>query len=465
MSFNVLGLTTLTIALPSLFLKGTVRLEFGPLCPTLPPFSGISISLPHEPCIDPEVTVAGVPLTAIPGVSTALVWALNQALNPVFLSPCKLVIPFWKSMEADPMNMKALGILRVRVKRATDLPNVDYLSLSDPYCVVAVEGADADAPPTASAASADPAALERRETRVIDDDLDPVWDETFELLVREDGARLKLSIWDFEQLYNHTVIGEVRDIDIAQELTPDVMTDASFELNSPFGSQGSLRCDLEYKPFLDRQATQRNMEHVSSEWSVGVLLLHVIRCQNVSAAPQTAILVTADVGGEPKRTMAKQLHHAIFFDTLLHFPVSHIQQQKLRLRLVEEVQGTVLGTLEFRISDVVDSGGFLNGEWKLAQSRNGTIELSLEFRYVSPKREGTDQLRIVHRAEAARRMSAMTPPRVSRVEEASMDLLKETGLSWIAAGAGMAQMLASPRGLGRKDARGREDAAEEALSS
>ena len=396
-TFNVLSITTLTVAISDLFFKGCIRLEFGPLCPTLPPFSGISVSMPYEPAVDFELTFGGIPLTALPGVTTALRYGLSQALNPTFLSPCKLKVPFWKTMEADPMNMSALGMLRVRIKKAVDLPNVDYLSLTNPYCVFTVEdGEDASTQP------------ERHETRVIDDDLDPLWDESFEVLVRNDGAKLRFTLWHFEQLYNHTVIGEVPGIDIVQQLKPDMLTDASFELNSPNGSaqsQGVLKCGLEWKPLLERQAVhlQRDMDHRDSEWSKGVLLLHVIRCQNVTAPAPTSILVTADVGGEPKRTASKQLHNAVFFDSFLYFPVSHVNQQKLRLRLVEDVQGAVLGTLEFRISDVVNSGGFLNGEWKLAQSRNGSIELSLEFRYVSPERKGADQLSIIQHPEQSRK--------------------------------------------------------------
>jgi len=69
--------------------------------------------------------------------------------------------------------------LRVTILKATNLINADWLSLSDPYCVLDVNGTRR---------------LQFR-TRVIDDDLYPVWNEGFEFTY-EPGDELDFSVWD-----------------------------------------------------------------------------------------------------------------------------------------------------------------------------------------------------------------------------------------------------------------------------
>mmetsp|Transcript_11591 Transcript_11591/g.23814 ORF Transcript_11591/g.23814 Transcript_11591/m.23814 type:complete len:808 (-) Transcript_11591:58-2481(-) len=80
-----------------------------------------------------------------------------------------------------PSGSRLKGTWRVVIKSAKNLPNMDDQSVSDPYCVV-------------KALSADGQHCFEQVTRVIHNDLNPVWEETLDLPLAADADALKKAL-------------------------------------------------------------------------------------------------------------------------------------------------------------------------------------------------------------------------------------------------------------------------------
>ena len=62
--------------------------------------------------------------------------------------------------------------------------------------------------------------------------------------------------------------------------------------------------------------------------------------------------------------------------------------QKLELRAVDSATGEQLGHLQQNVVSIVRSGGELSGTLQLSGSQNGSVELKMHFRHVSPHTHG-----------------------------------------------------------------------------
>ena len=80
-----------------------------------------------------------------------------------------------------PAGSRLKGMWRVGIKSAKNLPNMDEVSVSDPYCCI-------------KATSADGKHCFEQVTRVIHNDLNPVWDATLDLPIASDADALRKAL-------------------------------------------------------------------------------------------------------------------------------------------------------------------------------------------------------------------------------------------------------------------------------
>ncbi|CAI8012691.1 Myoferlin [Geodia barretti] len=81
--------------------------------------------------------------------------------------------------------------LSVLVKSASSLPNVEKFSKSDPMCVIVLQG-------------------EKRKTKVIDNNLDPQWNETLTWTLQaalSGSESLEIEVYDYEKLRSNRLLG------------------------------------------------------------------------------------------------------------------------------------------------------------------------------------------------------------------------------------------------------------------
>ncbi|KAI6691577.1 hypothetical protein NL676_028405 [Syzygium grande] len=142
-----------------------------------------------EPRIDYTLKAVGGSLTAIPGLSDMIDDTMNSIVTDSLQWPHRIVVPLGGipvdihqiSYLPSHLELKPQGKLTVTVVKANDLKNMELIGKSDPYTVVYIRP------------------LFKVKTKVIDDNLNPVWDETFNLIVEDKETQsLILEIWDIK---------------------------------------------------------------------------------------------------------------------------------------------------------------------------------------------------------------------------------------------------------------------------
>ncbi|CAI8607374.1 unnamed protein product [Vicia faba] len=158
------------------------------LAEEIPCISAVVVALlaEPEPKIDYTLKAVGGSLTALPGVSDMIEDTVNAIVNDTLKWPHRIVVPLGGiPVDISELELKPQGRLEVTVVKATDLKNKEMIGKSDPYVVLYIRP------------------LFKVKTKVIDNNLNPVWDQTFELIAEDKETQ--------------SVIFEVFDEDIGQD--------------------------------------------------------------------------------------------------------------------------------------------------------------------------------------------------------------------------------------------------------
>ncbi|PKI49558.1 hypothetical protein CRG98_030051 [Punica granatum] len=158
------------------------------LAEEIPCISAVVVSLLTEPKpkIDYTLKAVGGSLTAIPGISDMIDDTVNTIVTDMLQWPHRIVVPLGGiPVDTSELELKPQGELMVTVVRANDLKNMEMIGKSDPYVVLYVRP------------------LFKVKTRVIENNLNPVWNQTFNLIAEDKETQ--------------SIIIEVFDRDIGQD--------------------------------------------------------------------------------------------------------------------------------------------------------------------------------------------------------------------------------------------------------
>ena len=171
-----------------------------------PPFvNTVSFTLMGLPKVEASCTPLiekGANLLNLPIISNFVNWAIATAAN-MYVAPKSLTLDVGKMLQGDDIlkETEALGVLFIRIHKATGLSKQDRRGSdgggSDPYICVAFSKFGKP----------------QYCTRVIQDDLNPVFSESCGLLVTSDiikaDEQLSLELWDSDRSSADDVVGKV----------------------------------------------------------------------------------------------------------------------------------------------------------------------------------------------------------------------------------------------------------------
>ncbi|KAJ8556320.1 hypothetical protein K7X08_023078 [Anisodus acutangulus] len=147
-----------------------------------PCISAVVVALLSEPKprIDYTLKAVGGSLTAIPGLSDMIEDTVDSIVTDMLEWPHRIVVPIGGlPVDTSDLELKPQGKLTVTVMRATNLKNQEMIGKSDPYVVLYIRP------------------LFKFKTKTIDNNLNPVWDETFELIAEDKETQfLFLEVFD-----------------------------------------------------------------------------------------------------------------------------------------------------------------------------------------------------------------------------------------------------------------------------
>ncbi|XP_010559119.1 PREDICTED: synaptotagmin-4-like [Tarenaya hassleriana] len=181
----ILGVTALVASIP-IQLKDlqvfTVARVIFQLAEEIPCISAVVVALLAEPKprIDYTLKAVGGSLTAIPGLSDMIDDTVKSIVEDMLQWPHRIVVPLGGiPVDTSELELKPQGKLTVTVVRASNLKNMELIGKSDPYAVVYIRP------------------VFKYKTNTIENNLNPVWDQTFELIAEDKETQfLTVEVFD-----------------------------------------------------------------------------------------------------------------------------------------------------------------------------------------------------------------------------------------------------------------------------
>ncbi|KAL9263271.1 Calcium-dependent lipid-binding protein-like protein [Drosera capensis] len=172
---------SIPIQLKDLQVFTVVRVIFQ-LADEIPCISAVVVALLSEPKprIDYTLKAIGGSLTALPGIADMINDTVNSIVTDTLQWPHRIVVPIGGTpVDISDLELKPQGKLTVTVIKANDLKNKEMIGKSDPYVILGIRP------------------LFKVKTKVIEDNLNPVWNETFDLIAEDKETQsLILEVYD-----------------------------------------------------------------------------------------------------------------------------------------------------------------------------------------------------------------------------------------------------------------------------
>ncbi|KAJ0718543.1 putative C2 domain, synaptotagmin-like mitochondrial-lipid-binding domain, C2 domain superfamily [Helianthus annuus] len=232
------------------------RVILKPLVSTFPCFSNVVVSLMEKPHVDFGLKVLGGDVMSIPGLYRLVQDIIKKEVAKLYLWPQTLQIPILDSSlcrfghkhrgrllsGAYGLRIKPVGVLHVKVVRATKLLKMDILGLSDPYVKLKLSGE----------------ILPSKKTTIKKKTLNPVWNETFKLVVKDPLAQtLQVNVYDWDKVGSHDRLGmQVVPLKLltpnkTMELTLDLLKNTNISDPHKKQQRGHIMLELTYAPFKE----------------------------------------------------------------------------------------------------------------------------------------------------------------------------------------------------------------------
>ncbi|KAH7518420.1 hypothetical protein FEM48_Zijuj09G0169700 [Ziziphus jujuba var. spinosa] len=415
------GNPNITVAVKAFGLKATAqvvdlqvfaspRITLKPLVPSFPCFAKIYVSLMDKPHVDFGLKLLGADLMSIPGLYRFVqfkykdLWAnglcvgykllvdfeyrvflqelIKDQVANMYLWPKTLEVPILDPAKALK---RPVGILTVKVVRATKLKKKDFLGASDPYVKVKLTEDK----------------LPSKKTTVKHKNLNPEWNEVFNLVVKDpESQAVELLVYDWEQVGKHDKMG--MNVVPLKELPPEetkVMTLdllKNMDLNDVQNekSRGQLVVELTYKPFKEEDMPKELEETQSLQKAPegtpaggGLLVVIVHEGQDLEGKHHTNPHVRILFRGEEKRTKHVKKNRDPRWEEEFQFMLDEPpKNEKLHVEVVSTSSriGLLhpkesLGYVDISLSDVV-ANKRINEKYHLIDSKNGRIQVELQWR-------------------------------------------------------------------------------------
>ncbi|CAM1509320.1 Fc.00g030590.m01.CDS01 [Cosmosporella sp. VM-42] len=190
------------VELQGLVATARIRLQLTPDPPFLKALTFTLMGIPKVQAGCTPMIEKGVNILNLPLISNFVNWAIGAAAS-MYVAPKSMTLDLSKMLQGDDIKKEtlALGIMFVRIHKATGLSKQDQRGSkgggSDPY--ITISWSKFGKPQFC--------------TRVIQDDLNPIWEESCGLMVTSDlikaDEQLSMELWDSDRSSADDVVGKV----------------------------------------------------------------------------------------------------------------------------------------------------------------------------------------------------------------------------------------------------------------
>ncbi|KAJ9549054.1 hypothetical protein OSB04_021597 [Centaurea solstitialis] len=347
-----------TVQVVDLQVFAAPRITLKPLVPSFPCFAKIYVSLMEKEQIKDQV---------------ANMYLWPRTLEVQILDPSKAL-------------KKPVGILHVKVLRAIKLKKKDLLGASDPYVKIKLTESK----------------LPSKKTSVKHKNLNPEWNEEFNMVIKDpESQAVEFQVYDWEQVGKHDKMG--MNVVPLKELVPHEAKVLTLELLKNMDPNDVKRevtranaVELLYKPFKEEDmpafedAGDVQKAPAGTPAGGGVLVVRVHEAQDVEGKHHTNPYVRILFRGEEKKTKHVKKNRDPRWDeeftfTLEEPPMNdklHVEVASASSRIGLLHPKESLGYIDISLADVVHNRR-INEKYHLIDSRNGKIQIELQWRTAS----------------------------------------------------------------------------------
>ena len=323
---------------------------------------------------------------SLPGALSALHFAQMQFFDPIMVWPATFSIPILDDetlRKRRKLRAEGEGILRIHVKSAAELLNVEYFKKSDPYCTIILH----QEPPL------------KDKTLTINSNLNPQWNERFEFVVSDLDAMIDFSVKDYETAGKNRRLGSYSIEGGVSSLLPNVEIDCQFSLTNKGKEKpkGFLNVMLQWKPFVDLP----DFESAPPDpyYANAILFVKLIRCENLISSGEARMMMSV---GSKKEYTPYVAGASPTFQHSCNFLVHNVMAQRLcvEVEAAEAMMSKItsaapiprtskgprsLGKIDMLLADIARQPTGFQDRWQLSGVRHGSVELSVLVRFVEPK--------------------------------------------------------------------------------
>ncbi|KAK9130599.1 hypothetical protein Sjap_011086 [Stephania japonica] len=230
----------LPVQIKNIGFTGVFRLIFKPLVEEFPCFGAVCYSLRHKKKLDFTLKVVGGDISTIPGLSDAI--DVSHICSYSFRWYVRLqdsiVLNENLNTETIDLELKPVGVLEVKLVQAKGLTNKDIIGKSDPYAVLYIR----------------PLRDRTKTSKVINNDLNPIWNEHFEFTVEDATTQhLTVKVFDDEGLQASELIGcaqvSLKDLEPGRVKDTWLKLVKDLEVQRDNKNRGQVHLELLYYPF------------------------------------------------------------------------------------------------------------------------------------------------------------------------------------------------------------------------
>ncbi|KAM7517283.1 hypothetical protein LguiA_006866 [Lonicera macranthoides] len=370
-----------TVQLVDLQVFAFPRITLKPLVPSFPCFAKILVSLMEKPHVDFGLKLLGADAMSIPGLYSFVQEIIKDQVANMYLWPKTLEVQI---LDPTKAMKRPVGILNVKVLRATKLRKKDLLGASDPYVKLKLTEDK----------------LPSKKTTVKHKNLNPEWNEEFSLVVKDPEAQaLDIMVYDWEQVGKHDKMG-LNSVPL-KDLTPEETKAMTIDLLKTLDpndvqnekSRGQLVLELMYKPFKEGENPNESDDVDTVQKAPegtpdggGLLVVYVHEGQDLEGKHHTNPSARIILRGEERRTKPMKKNRDPRWDEEFQFMLDspptndrlHVEVVSTSSRSLRHTKET-LGYVDISLSDVV-SNKRINEKYLLIDSKNGRIQIEMQWR-------------------------------------------------------------------------------------
>ncbi|KAL7071319.1 hypothetical protein ACQ4LE_009484 [Meloidogyne hapla] len=381
--------------LKQIVLSGKLRCTLQPLLPHPPLVGGISGSFIELPKFDFNLTGIGE-FVQLPGLIDAIRSIINLQLANLAVLPNKIVFPLAPNINVSQLYFpEPDGIVRLKIIQARNLENKDKSffnkkNLSDPYCEIQLGS-------------------QHFLTKVINDDLNPTFNECFEAVVDQaSGQRLRIELFDKDITGADEELGRL-------SLPLDSVRQAG-EIEKWYQLEGCKHGELKLKVCwldLSTNAMDKQRDEWESEWLGADKPMHpallMIFLDSVSELPypksglEPSPLIEFSLGLNTQQSPMKTRTTNPLYQCKFNFFVKQPEGQELKIRAIDDGTKREIGELLIPIRVVMREPNMeLTQQTFYLQHgvHSSPIVLTVRLRFFTPPKNVLEGKEVVYGTDA-----------------------------------------------------------------